>query len=89
MHTGDDPGVTERAEKRTAEQPKGIQLPHIPPEDAAFLVMVLIDVAMTLWQQERAKWSMRKLTLQRNAEFALGHEQGFTTLLRRSKTKRS
>jgi hypothetical protein len=81
--------VSERAEKRPAEPAKGIQFPHIPPEDAAFLVMVLVDVAMTVWQQERAKWAMRKLTLQRNAEFALGHEQGFTTLLRRSRTKRS
>jgi hypothetical protein len=81
--------VTERAAKRPAEPPKGIQFPRIPPEDAAFLVMVLLDVLTTLWQQERAKWSMRKLTLQRNAEFALGHEQGFTTLLRRSRPKRS
>jgi hypothetical protein len=78
--------VTRRAEKPTREPLKGI---HVPPEDAAFLVMLFIDVAMTFWQHERAKWSMRKLTLQRNAEFALGHEQGFTMLLRRSRQNRS
>jgi hypothetical protein len=77
--------VTPRAQDRRPERPTGI---HIPPEEAAFLVMLLLEVAGTLWQQERARWSMRKLTMQRSLEYALGHEGGFTTLLRQSRLKR-
>ena len=83
--TWDDVGVTRSAEESTPTGFKGI---HIPPEDAAFLVMLLLDVAGTLWRQERYKWAMRKATATRDLEYALGHEGGFTSMLRRARTKR-
>jgi hypothetical protein len=77
--------VTSRADDRPPTSFNGI---HIPPEEAAFLVMLLLEVVGTLWQQERAKWSMRKLTMQRTLEYGLGHEGGFTTLLRQRRQRR-
>ena len=77
--------MTPRAEDRPPAPPKGI---HIPPEEAVFLAMLLIEVVGTIWQQERSKWAMRKLTMNRSLEYALGHEGGFTTLMRRARRKR-
>ena len=77
--------MTPRAVDRPSVKLKGI---HIPPEEAAFLVMLLLEAVGTVWQQERAKWSMRKLTMQRSLEYALAHENGFKTLLRQSRLKR-
>jgi hypothetical protein len=81
----DDCGVTPRPDDRPPAPPNGI---HIPPEEAVFLGMLLIDVIGTVWKQERSKWAMRKLTMSRSLEYALGHEGGFTTLLRRARLKR-
>jgi hypothetical protein len=61
---------------------------RIPPEDAAFLVMLFFDVATTAWRQERDKWSRSRASALRSLEYALGHEGGFTTILRRARTKR-
>jgi hypothetical protein len=77
--------VTPRADDRPPATFKGI---HIPPEEAAFLVMLLLEAVGTVWQQQRAKWAMRKLTMQRSLEYALSHERGFTTVLRQSRLKR-
>ena len=83
--TWDDDGVTRPAEETPPARSRGI---HIPPEDAAFLVMLLLDVAGTFWRQERYKWARSKASALRNLEYALGHEGGFTTIMRRSRTKR-
>jgi hypothetical protein len=83
--TWDDDGVTRSAEDAPPARSKGI---HIPPEDAAFLVMLLLDVAGTLWREQRYKWATSKTMALRNIEYALGHEGGFTTMMRRSRTKR-
>jgi hypothetical protein len=85
--TWDDCGVTPPADDRPPATRKGIHI-HIPPEEAAYLVMLLLEVAGTLWQQQRAKWDMQKVTMVRSLEYGLGHEGGFTTLLRRSRVKR-
>ncbi len=77
--------MTQRAADRPPAAPKGL---HIPPEDAAYLVMLLLEVAANLWQQERRKWATRRMTLTENLEYALGHEGGFTTIMRRSRSKR-
>jgi hypothetical protein len=77
--------VTPRADDRPPPVPKGI---HIPPEEAAYLVMLLFEVVGTLWREERSKWAMRKVTMLRSLEYGLGHEGGFTTLLRQSRAKR-
>ena len=84
-HTWDDWGVTPRQEDRPPAPLKGI---HIPPEEAAFLAMLLLEVVGTLWQQQRSRWAMRKLTMQRSLEYALAHEHGFTTLWKQSRLKR-
>jgi hypothetical protein len=85
FHTWDDVGVTSRPEDRPPASSKGI---HIPPEDAAMLAMLFLEVAGALWRRERSKWNMRKVTAQRSLEYALGNEGGFTALLRQSRTKR-
>ncbi len=77
--------TTPRAEDRPAPSFKSI---HIPPEDAAFLVMLMLEVAGAVWRQERAKWNTRKVSMQRGLEYALGNEGGFTELVRRSRVKR-
>jgi hypothetical protein len=83
--TWDDCGVTQRADDRPPARPRGI---HIPPEEAVFLVMLGLDVIGTLWQQQRSKWAMQKLTMSRSLEYALGHEGGFTSLMRQARLKR-
>jgi hypothetical protein len=50
---------------------------------------LLLEVVATVWQRQRAKWSMQKLTVQRNVEFAVGHDNGFTTLFRQFRSRRS
>jgi len=77
--------VTPPPEDRPPVAFKGI---HIPPEDAALLVMLFLEVAGTLWRRERAKWNMSKVTARRSLEDALGNEGGFTTMLRQSRRKR-
>jgi hypothetical protein len=77
--------VTPRADDRPPATLKGI---HIPPEEATFLVLLLLEAVGTVWQQQRSKWAMRKLTMQRSLEYALAHEHGFRTLLRQSRLKR-
>jgi hypothetical protein len=62
---------------------------HIPPEEAALLVLLLLEAVATVWQRQRAKWTMQKLGIQRNVEFAVGHDHGFTILLRQFRSRRS
>jgi hypothetical protein len=81
----DDCGVTQRADDTPPAGSKGI---HIPPEDAAYLVMLVLEVVGTLWQQQRRKWAASTMSFKQNLEYALGHEGGFTTIMRRSRTKR-
>jgi len=50
--------------------------------------MLALEVVGTLWRHERAKWNLRKVTMQRSLEYALGNEGGFTTVLRHSRRKR-
>jgi hypothetical protein len=76
--------VTQRADDPTT-RPKGI---HIPPEDAVFLAMLLLEAAGTALQQQRSKWAMQKITMRRSLEYALGHEGGFTALMRQARLKR-
>ena len=77
--------MTPPADDRPPASIKGI---HIPPEEAAFLAMLLLEVIGTLWRQERAKWNLRKVSAQRSLEYALGNEGGFTAMLRQSRLKR-
>lgn len=77
--------MTAPADDRPPASFKGI---HIPPEDAAFLAMLFLEVAGTLWRRERAKWNLRTVTARRSLEYALGNEGGFTSLLRQSRLKR-
>lgn len=77
--------MTRPADDRPTVSFKGI---HIPPEDAAFIAMLLLEAAGTFWRKERAKWNQQKVSMQRNLEYALGNEGGFTSLLRQSRLRR-
>jgi Leu/Phe-tRNA-protein transferase len=65
------------------------RVPHVPPEEAFALALLVAESAAGVWQQKRWSLSMRMARMRRTVEFAIEHDHGFTVLVRQAAARQA
>jgi hypothetical protein len=64
-------------------------VPHVPPDEAVALAVLVLESAAGVWQHKRWSLTMRMARMRQTVEFAIEHDRGFTALVRQATARQA